>query len=52
MTDGLCEVRLKKQGRLSIEKLVLVCGRAVISRSEQNVSMHVDNRLPTVMHYP
>ena len=24
--------RLKKQGRLSIEKLVLVCGRAVISR--------------------
>ena len=32
MTEGLCEARLKKQGCLSIEKLVLVCGRAVISR--------------------
>ena len=30
MMEGLCEVRLKKQGHLSIEKLVLVCGRAVI----------------------
>ena len=32
MTEEFCEARLKKQGRLSIEKLVLVCGRAVISR--------------------
>ena len=32
MPKGLCEARLKKQDRLSIEKLVLVCGRAVISR--------------------
>ena len=32
MMEGLCEARLKKQGHLSIEKLVLVCGRAVISR--------------------
>ena len=32
MTEGLCKARLMKQGRLSIEKLVLVCGRAVISR--------------------
>ena len=38
--EGLCEARLKKQGRLSSyismvlnsEKLILVCGRAVISR--------------------
>ena len=29
MTEGLCEAR---QGSLSIEKLVFVCGRAVISR--------------------
>ena len=27
MMEELCEARLKKQGRLSIEKLVLVCGR-------------------------
>ena len=46
------EARLKKQGRLSIEKLVLVCGRAVISMCERNVGMHVDNRPPSVMHYP
>ena len=33
MTKGLCfKARLKKQDCLSIEKLVLVCGRAVISR--------------------
>ena len=32
MMEGLCESRHKKQGRLSIEKLVLVCGRAVMSR--------------------
>ena len=32
------------------EKFVLVCGRAVISRSERNVGTHVDNRLPMVMH--
>ena len=32
MMEGLCKMRLKKQGCLSIEKLVLVCGRAVISR--------------------
>ena len=36
MMAGLCEVRLKKQGYLSIEKLVLVysrtSGRVVISR--------------------
>ena len=25
-------------------KLALVCGRAVISRCEQNVGMHVDNK--------
>ena len=30
--EGLCEARLKKQGHLSIEKFILVCGRAVISR--------------------
>ena len=47
----MLEARLKKQGPLSIEKLVLVCGRAVISRREQNVGTHVDNRPPTVMHY-
>ena len=48
MTEGLCEVRLKKQGGfiknvlvLNSEKCVLVCGRVVISRSEQNVSMRV-----------
>ena len=29
MMKGLCEARLKKQGRFSIEKLILVCGRAV-----------------------
>ena len=34
MTEGLCEARLKKQGHLSTEKLILVCGRAVISRRE------------------
>ena len=32
MTKRLCKVRLKKQGHLGIEKLVLVCGRTVISR--------------------
>ena len=32
MMEGLCKTRLKKQGHLSIEKLVLVCGRAVISK--------------------
>ena len=35
---------------LNSEELLLVCSKAVISRSEQNVGMHVDNRLPTVMH--
>ena len=35
---------------LNSEKLISVCGRAVISRSERNVGVHVDNRLPTVMH--
>ena len=34
---------------LNSEKLVLVCGRAVILRSERNVGAHVDNRPPTVM---
>ena len=32
MTEGLCKARLKKQGHLSIEKFVLVCGRAVLLR--------------------
>ena len=32
MMEGLCKARLKKQGDLNIEKLVLVCGRAVISK--------------------
>ena len=50
MMEGLCNIRLKKQGHISIEKLILVCSRAVISRSEQNIGTHVDNRLPTVMH--
>ena len=56
MTEGLCKVRLKKQGSLiknvlvlNSEKHVLVCDRAVISRSERNVSIHVDNRQPMVM---
>ena len=35
MMEGLCEARLKKQGRLSIEKLVLICSRTVISRRER-----------------
>ena len=35
---------------LNSEKLVLVCSRAVISRSERNIGAHVDNRLPMVMH--
>ena len=35
---------------LNGEKLVSVCGRAVISWSEQNVGAHVDNRPLTVMH--
>ena len=53
MTEGFYKVRLKKWGCLSIEKLVLVCDRAVISRLEQNVGTHVDNRPPTVMDkYP
>ena len=43
MTEGLCEVKLKKQivlvsMVLNSEKLVLLCGRAVISRSERNVA--------------
>ena len=53
MTKGLYEARLKKQGRLSmygIEKLVLVCGRTVSSRSERNVGAHVDNRPLTLMY--
>ena len=50
MREGLCKVGLKKQGHRSIEKLVLVCGRAVISRRERNVGMHVDNRPPMVIH--
>ena len=49
MMEGLCEVRLKKQVCLSIVKYVLVCGRTVISKSEQNVGMHVDNRPSTLM---
>ena len=48
MTKGLCKTTLKKQ--VNSEKLILVCDRAVISRSEQNGGMHVDNRMPTVMH--
>ena len=32
MMERLCKALLKKQGRLSIEKLVLVCRRAVLSR--------------------
>ena len=52
MMEELCKTTLKKQGRLSIEKLVLVCGRAVISRWEWNVGMYGDNKLPMVMHYP
>ena len=35
---------------LNSEKLVSVCGRAVISRSERKVAAHVDNRPPTEMH--
>ena len=35
---------------LNSKKLISVCGRAVISRSERNVGAHVDNRLPTAMH--
>ena len=52
--SGLATVTRKDcaKGCLSIEKLVLVCGRAVISRRERNVGTHVDNRLPSVMHYP
>ena len=43
MTEGLCEAKLKKQivlvsMVLNIEKLVLLRGRAVISRSERNVA--------------
>ena len=49
MTEGLCKATFKKQGHLNI-KLLLVCSRAVISRSERNVGTHVDNRPPTVMH--
>ena len=48
--EGLCKASLKKQGHLSIEKLILVCDRAVISRWERNVGTHVDNRPPMVMH--
>ena len=35
---------------LNRKKIVLVCSRAVISRSEQNVGAHVDNRPPLVTH--
>ena len=35
---------------LNSEKLILVNGSAVISRSERNVGTHVDNRPPMVMH--
>ena len=42
-----CYARL---GHLSIEKLVLACSRAVLSRLKQNVGMLLDNRPPTVMH--
>ena len=43
MTGGLCKVKLKKQivlvsMLLNSEKLILLCGRAVISRSERNVA--------------
>ena len=43
MTEGLCKAKLKKQivlvsMVLNSEKLVLLCGRAVISRSERNVA--------------
>ena len=55
MTEGLCKARLKKQGHLlsmvlNSEKLVLVCGGTVVSRSEQNVGTHVDNRPPKAMY--
>ena len=55
MTEALCKVRLKKwvvlvPMVLNSEKLILVCDRAVISRSERNVRAHADNRPPTVMH--
>ena len=39
MTEGLSEARLKKQGCLSIEKLVLVCGRA--GQSETLARMYI-----------
>ena len=49
--EGLCEARLTLLSMgLNSEKFVSVCGRAVISRSERNVSTHVDNRPLTVMH--
>ena len=43
MMEGLCEAKLKKQivlvsMVLNSEKLVLLCGRTVISRSERNVA--------------
>ena len=38
MMEGLCEARLKKQGHLSIEKLLLACSKVVLSRSEQNIT--------------
>ena len=42
MMEELCKVKFKKQSILvsmvlNSEKLVLLCGRAVISRSERNI---------------
>ena len=40
MMEGLCEAKLKKQSCFSIygEKLVLLCSRVIISKSERNVA--------------
>ena len=38
MTEGLCEVRLKKQNCMILNS-VLLCGRAVTSRLERNVAL-------------
>ena len=35
---------------LNSKKLILVCVKAVISRSERNVGARVDNRPPMMMH--
>ena len=35
---------------MNSEKLILECGRAIISRSWRNVGTHLDNRPPMVIH--